>query len=77
MIRQMQGLDFKVHSPSLFELMSLNPDTGPDAVVIVTFLGDKWFIAASVDQRNWNRPFATRDAAIALLASRAQVPSYA
>lgn len=71
MIRNIQGLDFQIHSPSLFELKSLNPDTGEGAVVIVTFLGDKWYIAASVDQRNWNRPFPTRDAAIALLASRA------
>jgi hypothetical protein len=72
MITHLQGLDFRVHSPSCFELLSVRRDVDPTARVVIAYNGFKWWLhyeRARVPVAS--RMFPSRDAAIALIAERA------
>ena len=72
MIATFQGLTFRVISPSAFVLTSVRHDIvdDPTASVIVAFNGDKWWIHYKSQHHDVARPFKSRDAAIAMIASR-------
>jgi hypothetical protein len=73
MIIQLDGLDFKVHSPSDLELISVRQDVDdPSARVWIRYNGfRKWYIDYRSKTVNLQRVFNSRDAAVALIASRA------
>lgn len=69
----LQGLTFKAHSPSDLELLGAHDDIDdPTACVRVRFNGFRWCIDYRSRQCNLQRIFPSRDAAIALIASRAE-----
>jgi len=71
MIATFQGLTFQVVSPSALILKSVRDDIDdPTASVIVAFNGDKWWIHYKSQHHDVARPFKSRDAAIAMIASR-------
>ena len=76
MTRDMQGLTFKVHSPALYELLSVRQDVEDDARVFVRYTipqGSQrpyWLIHYQSEVANVSRVFKSRDAAIALIADR-------
>ena len=73
MIATFQGLTFRVISPSAFILKSVRGDINdPTASVMVVFNGDKWWIHYMSKYHDVSRPFKSRDAAIAMIASRMQ-----
>lgn len=73
MILHLNGLAFKAHSPSDLELVSVRDDIDdPTASVRVRFNGCKWWIEYRSRNSNVNRMFSSRDAAIQLIADRAQ-----
>ena len=63
-------LVFAAHSPSCYELLSVRDDVGADARVYVRFDGKSWGIHYHAASTNIWRPFASREAAIAMLAQR-------
>ncbi len=67
----LEGLTFRVHSPSAFELLSVRDDVSSDAEVYVRYDGKRWGIHYLAATANIWRPFASREAAIAMIASRA------
>ncbi len=71
MIRTLQDLTFRVHSPSCYELISVRHDVEDDAQVFVLFAAGTWAIHYRSAHTNVCRPFKTRDAAIALIRDRA------
>lgn len=72
MILTLHGLDYLVRSPSEYELLSIKPEEAHAARVLVTFTGFRWCIRYEAPGRcPVLRPFATRDAAFQLIASRA------
>jgi len=74
MITTLHGLDFKVISPSAFLLKSVRDDIDdPTARVIVAFNGDKWWIHYKSRYHDVARPFKSRDAAMAMIASRVRI----
>jgi hypothetical protein len=72
MILNLAGLDFKAHSPSDLQLISLRDDVGTGDTVHVRFVNPKWVIEyRQPNGHTVTRPFPSRDAAIDLIASRA------
>jgi hypothetical protein len=72
MIRTLHGLDFKVISPSAFLLKSVRDDIqDPQAMVIVAYNGEHWYLHYKSPTVQLAHPFKTRDAAMQLIASRA------
>ena len=74
--RTWAGLRFQVHSPSQYELLSIRDDIGQGDRVFVMFTSHGWGILYHVttqsgSSHNIFRPFASREAAIAMIASRA------
>ena len=67
---QIDGLVFRAHSPSCYQLLSVRDDVGDGAEVYVRYDGRRWGIHYYADRVNIFRPFPTRDAAIALIAAR-------
>lgn len=68
---QIEGLSFRVHSPSNFELLSVRDDiVDPDACVRVCFDGETWMVDYRSSMTHLQRPFKSRDAAIALIVDR-------
>ena len=60
MIRTIEGLDFKVHSPSLYELARIHHDEtvpDPDARVLVAFNGFDWAVRYESSRHNVTRMF--------------------
>lgn len=72
MIRTIDGLTFKVHSPSLLELVSVRDDIDDPATVSVCFVGHAWVIDYQSSRHSVQRLFPSREAAIGMIASRAQ-----
>lgn len=73
MILHLNGLAFKAHSPSDLELISVRDDIDdPTASVRVKFNGARWMIDYRSRRSNVQRVFPSRDAAIQLIADRAQ-----
>ncbi len=71
MTRTINGLAFTIHSPSLYELATINDVDDPGARVTIEFCGIKWQLVYK--QGNGHkvfRVFNSRDAAIDLIASR-------
>ena len=67
----LSGLTFKAHSPSHFELLSVNDDVGAGATVAVRFNGFKWWIDyCEPGGHTVSRMFPSRDAAVELIAGR-------
>lgn len=72
MILNLAGLDFKAHSPSDLQLLTID-DLGTGDTVHVRFLNPQW--AIEYRQPNGHivtRIFPSRDAAINLIAERVQ-----
>jgi hypothetical protein len=70
--RTIEGLDFAIHSPSCYELMSIRNDVGSKDRVFVEFDGGVWNIAYhAADGHVVSRAFAGRDYAIRMIADRA------
>jgi len=68
MILSIHGLAFKVHSPSLLEM-----DTDRPEKVFVMYEQPSWaLVYRAADGHTISRTFKSRDAAIELIASRAQ-----
>ena len=67
---ELSGLTFRAHSPSRFELLSVNDDVGAGATVAVLFNGLTWAIDYSAPGTHVQRAFPSRDAAIELIAGR-------
>lgn len=75
--RIIQGLSFKVHSPSLYELQAR--DDGSDiSLVTVVYLPHAWYVDILMKRGHTHHrgPFKTRDAAISLIAGRAVTTEY-
>lgn len=72
MLINLSGLSFHAHSPSLLELMSVRRDVDPGARVFVRYNGFKWVIHYKSPVSDVTRFFPSRDAAVALIADRAQ-----
>ena len=70
MIATFQGLTFQVVSPSALILKTRDDIDDPTASVMVVFNGDKWWIHYMSRYHDVARPFKSRDAAIAMIASR-------
>lgn len=71
--RIFNGLAFHIHSPSLFELAneSISRDLDDGARVFLEFNGFKWWLRYCIPNRvPISRMFASRDAAVSLIASR-------
>lgn len=68
--RTIQGLTFKVFSPSLWELCAL--DDCSIAIVAVALVGRQWYIDVlmKAGHSHHRGPFRSRDEAIALIAGR-------
>lgn len=67
----LSGLTFRAHSPSHFELLSVNDDVGTGARVAVIFTGKTWAIDYSAPGKPAiSRMFPSRDAAVQLIADR-------
>ena len=73
MLIELQGLTFRAHSPSDFELVSVRQDADdPSARVWLRYNGfQKWYIDYRSGRVNLTRVFNSRDAAVELLAERA------
>lgn len=72
MILSLAGLNFRATSPSDLQLVSTNELHEGDTVH-VRFLNPKWVIEyRQANGHTVTRPFPSRDAAIDLIASRAQ-----
>lgn len=72
MILNLAGLDFKAHSPSNFQLLSVRDDVGNSDTVHIRYLNPKWVIEyRQLNGHTVTRIFPSRDAAIDLIASRA------
>lgn len=71
---QLQGLTFRAHSPSDLELVSVRDDIDdPTASVRIKYLGVRmWCICYQSKTSNVERIFKSRDAAVAMIAERAQ-----
>ena len=70
-ITTINGLDFKVISPSCFKLVNVRDDIGdPSAFVVIAYNGFKWWLHYESSRTKVHRMFPSRDAAIALIASR-------
>jgi hypothetical protein len=72
MLVNLQGLTFETHSPSRFRLTSVREDAGCGDTVDVAFTGMSWAIVYQPGNARLPifRPFASRDEAVALIASR-------
>lgn len=70
MIRSINGLTFKVHSPSYWELVNTRDDVDDPATVSICFIGHAWVIDYQSTRHSVQRPFPTRAAAIGMIASR-------
>ena len=66
----LSGLTFRAHSPSHFELLSVNDDVGAGATVAIRFNGMAWLIDYSAPGTHIERIFKSRDAAVQLIADR-------
>lgn len=80
MIRYMDGLAFKVHSPSCYELLSVRDDVGDEGQVFIRYedagIGAPrpyWFIHYISPVTNVRRAFKTRDAAVSMISDRRSV----
>lgn len=72
MILSLAGLNFKAHSPSDLQLLSVRDDAGTGDTVHVRFLNPKWVIEyRQPNGHTVTRIFPSRDAAVELIASRA------
>ena len=70
--RTIEGLDFAIHSPSCYELVSIRRDVDRNDRVFVVFDGSVWNIAYHAENREpVHRAFAGRDYAIRMIADRA------
>lgn len=72
MIRTIGGLEYRVHSPSTYELLSVKNDAGAgDRVFVFLNAFGRWCIKYSHgDGGDVIRPFASRDAAFQMIADR-------
>lgn len=72
MLVNLQGLTFETQSPSRFRLVSVREDCGAGDTVDVAFTGMSWAIVyrPGACRVPIIRPFESRDAAVALIASR-------
>lgn len=71
MILSLAGLDFKAHSPSNFQLVSVRDDVGTGDTVHIRFLDPKWVIEyRQSNGHTVTRIFPSRDAAVELIASQ-------
>ncbi len=74
--RILDGLTFRVHSPSCYELLSVREDIEGGKVLITYEPGDNgaprpyWYIHYRSPGVNLSRAFRTRDAAVAMIADR-------
>ena len=69
MLIELQGLTFRAHSPSDFELVSVRQDVDDPTAAVRLF--QKWYIDYRSARVNLTRVFNSRDAAVELLAERA------
>lgn len=69
--RKVQGLWFKVFSPSLYELLAFDDNSGI-SLVTISFLLSRWHIHILMKAGNshYRGPFRTRDEAVALIVGR-------
>lgn len=73
MILNLAGLNFKAHSPSDLQLISLRDGVSTGDTVHVRFLNPKWVIEyRQPNGHTVTRIFPSRDAAINLIAERVQ-----
>lgn len=71
MIRTSHGLAFRVHSPSLYELVTHDDVGDPRARVTLAFMGTAWQLCYHAGNgHKVFRVFRSRDAAICLIANR-------
>lgn len=77
MIRTLHGLLWEIQTPSVYKLLSVNDDVGAGGSVLVCFsqertelAGQWWIVYLQPGRLPVYREFASRDDAMALIASR-------